>query len=455
MAATISIFDRMAALSRGRWMLLLIGTALIIRCAWCIALSPRQPRFDERHYIAHAINLAEGKGYIDEEGRPAAYWPVGYPTVLATTYAIFGQSPWTGILLQVVLGTATCVLVSLVGVAAFGPSIGRLSALFLAVYPTQVFYSTLYLTEPLFALLFVASVALLLKSTERGTAPIAGGGFAIGLAALVRPVILLLPLALPVWYWRIGLRRNTTLVRTLLVLSCMLIAVSPWLVRNHGVTGRWIISTEGGQNFWMGNYPGAFGGYAYRQEINERLWDGSGYDFSRGYLLGLAAITASPLRAGIRVLQKMSYFFALETDGVLWNLKGLAQPPPMGVTLMLLGAANAAYLFVLSFAVLGLMSTPSKNPLASLFLVVTGYLVLVAAAFVGDPRYHYSLVPLAVIFAAKGLIEDWPVLSKSVKAKDPNARRKLLVWGAIVLVFLVLMVANIGLKALEFKTLGG
>jgi len=235
----------------------------------------------------------------------------------------------------------------------------------------------------------------------------------------------------------------------------MLIAVSPWLVRNHGVTGRWIISTEGGQNFWMGNYPGAFGGYAYRQEINERLWDGSGYDFSRGYRLGLAAITASPLRAGIRVLQKMSYFFALETDGVLWNLKGLAQPPPMGVTLMLLGAANAAYLFVLSFAVLGLMSTPSKNPLASLFLVVTGYLVLVAAAFVGDPRYHYSLVPLAVIFAAKGLIEDWPVLSKSVKAKDPNARRKLLVWGAIVLVFLVLMVANIGLKALEFKTLGG
>jgi hypothetical protein len=29
---------------------------------------------DEIHYIAQARSLAEGKGYVDESGRPTAYW---------------------------------------------------------------------------------------------------------------------------------------------------------------------------------------------------------------------------------------------------------------------------------------------------------------------------------------------------------------------------------------------
>lgn len=435
-------------------MMLLIAIAVMIRLAWSIALGPRQPRFDEIFYVGHAVNLADGNGYVDETGRRSAYWPPGYPAVLAASYVIFGRGPLPPILLQIFLGTATCVLVSLVGSAAFGPRVGRLAALFLALYPTHVFYATLFLTEPLFALLFLASVALLLQGAVKGTARSAGGGVAIGLAGLVRPVILLLPMALPVWYWSQGLRRGTPLARALLVLLCTLTVVSPWLARNHGLTGSWTtISTTGGQNFWMGNYPGAFGGYAYPKSIMEQLRDGSEYDFSRGYRLGLAAITASPLHSGILVLQKVSYFFALETDGVMWNLKGLAQPPPMAVALVLLAAANAAYLFVLSFSVLGLLGTPWRNPLASLFLVATAYFVLLAMVFVGDPRYHYGLVSIAVIFAAKGLIVDWPVLSKTVKAKDPNARRKLVTWGAILLVFLVLMAANLGLKFLEFRTL--
>jgi hypothetical protein len=106
----------------------------------------------------------------------------------------------------------------------------------------------------------------------------------------------------------------------------------------------------------------------------------------------------------------VSYFFALETDGVSWNLKGLVQPPPRAVALSLLGVANSAYLFAICFAVLGLMYMPRTCPLASLFLFLTGYLVLVAVVFIGDPRYHFAFIPLALIFSAKGFIEDWPVL---------------------------------------------
>ena len=450
------LVDGITAIRQGRWVLLLVCTALSARVLWCAALASRQPQFDERHYLALAANLAAGKGYVDEAGHPTAYWPVGYPVVLAASYRLLGQSPMTGILLQVLVGIATCLVVSRIGTSAFGVGVGRLAGLLLAVYPTHVFYATLYLTEPLFTLLLAIAVALLLQGCTRGMAATAGGGFALGLAALVRPVVLLLPLALPLWHRCLGLRWRVALARTLVTGFCTLLAVSPWLVRNHKLTGNWTtIATNAGHVFWGGNSPGALRGDADRQEINKQLREDSDVNFARGFRLGVRTIAAAPLRAGARVLQKVSYFFALETDGALWNLKGLITPPSLAVKLLLLGVANAAYVFMLSFAVLGLLGTPRRQPLSSLLLVVTGYLVAVAAVFVGDPRYHYGLVPLAMIFTAKGCTEDWPALRSVTPPKEPIARRQLWTWSAIVLVLLILMVTHLAFKALEFGWLGG
>jgi 4-amino-4-deoxy-L-arabinose transferase-like glycosyltransferase len=449
-----TFLDRIAALNTPRWWLLLVATALVARLVWVAGIHARQPRFDEVNYIAHAERLVAGLGYVDGRGHPTAYWPVGYPAVMAFAYSLLGQRPLTGILLQMILGTATCIVVCSIGTDAFSLRIGRLAALLLAVYPTHVFYSTLYLTEPLFTLLLVAAVAMLHRRSRPESVPLVAAGLTLGLAALVRPVILLLPLMLPAWFRLEGWSTSKTLYRTAVAGICTLLAVSPWLVRNHAFTRSWfVISTTGGQNFWMGNHPGAFGGYAVPKEINEPLQSGSEFDPSRGYQLGLAVIRASPIQAAVRALQKVSYFFALETDGVLWNLKGLDRPPPLAVTLLLLGTANAAYVFVVTFAVLGLVGIAGTNRLASLFLLIAGYLVLIAMVFVGDPRYHYALVPLAIVFAAKGVAEDWPRLAKRLRQRDPSARRTLLACAAILAVFVVLMVANLLLKVLESQAL--
>jgi 4-amino-4-deoxy-L-arabinose transferase-like glycosyltransferase len=448
----LKVVDRIAVMSPARWMALVVCTALAIRLAWGAAIFTREPRFDEVVYISHAVRLAEGKGYRDEAGRPETYWPVGYPAVLAATYAVAGQGRVPGFALQAILAAATCILVSVIGTGAFGPRVGRLGALLLAIYPTHVFYSTLHLTEPLFTLLFLASVALLVKGTVSGATATAAGGFVLGLAALVRPVVVLLPVALPIWYWPRG--RVNVLRDVLLVGSCSLIALSPWLVRNHGLTGSWtVLSTNGGHTFWIGNHPGAFGGYAYRPEINEALRDGSSYDYERGYRLGFAASLESPVRAVVRALGKATYFFALETDGVLWNLKGLSPPPPMGITLLLLAMANVAYLLLLSLAVLGLLSAGWTHPLASLFLILSGYLCAVAMVFTGDPRYHYPLVPMAAIFAAKGWDARRSLLVNATTT-DPGSRRQIRVWAVTMAVLLSLMAANLLLKMLEFRELG-
>jgi len=446
--------DRLAILDPRRWWLFLIGIALFVQIAWAISLASRKPRFDEIHYISHAKNLAEGKGYVDEFGQPTAYWPVGYPAVLAMCYRLAGDGPLTAVMLQIILGVATSVLVCVIGSNVFGARIGRSAALFLALYPTHVFYATLRLTEPLFTALVVTAMLFLLVGLARRWALIAGG-LMLGSAALVRPLILLFPLVLPIWFWIAAWPRRKILSAVALVGCCTVLVVSPWLVRNHQLTGSWfVLSTTGGENFWVGNHPGAFGGYARPREILDDLQDGKGYDYSRGYHLGLVAISNSPVQTAIRTLQKVTYFFALETDGVLWNLKGLPSPPPKLVTLSLLAVANVTYLFLLCFAVLGLMPSARVNPLASLLLLLAGYSLLITIIFFGDPRYHYAVVPLAAIFSTKGFLEDWPRLSKGLRSKDPAARRTVLVWGAIVAVLLLAVVANVALKVAEARTMG-
>lgn len=154
-------------LTQRRWWLLLVGTALVAQLVWIVSLGPREPRFDESQYVLRARNLAAGKGYTDEAGRSDAFWPPGYPAVLSVCYRMFGDSRSVGIGLQVVLAIATSVLISVLGTAAFGMRIGRPAAFLLAVYPTHVFYATLYLTEPLFTLLVTAAVLLLWRKLDQ------------------------------------------------------------------------------------------------------------------------------------------------------------------------------------------------------------------------------------------------------------------------------------------------
>jgi 4-amino-4-deoxy-L-arabinose transferase-like glycosyltransferase len=465
--------DRISSLASSggaRWWLLLIIVALLTRLAWAAAMAPRQPYSDEIHYIAQARSLAEGKGYVNERGRLTAYWPVGYPALLAAGYRLGGWSGVVNPVLQIALSIATALIVASIGAAAFGAPIGRVAALLLAVYPNHVFYSTLYLAEPLFCFLVTAAIGLLFRGaqmdgTRKQLVFFAAAGVSLGLAALARSVIVLFPAVLPIWFLTQRWPISKVLTRTGLIMLCAALAVGPWLARNHAVTKKWsTISTNGGDTFWVGNYPGALGGYSgwlamgIRQRPGEAHLNNmaaglrmeTGDDESREYSMGLRSIGEHPAQAFLRVFQKVSYFFALETDGALWNIKGF-EKPPLVLALLMLALANAAYLAVVSFAILGVVSAPAKHPLVSLFLLLTGYLVLVTVAFFGDPRYHYVLLPVASIFAVKGVLKGRIWLSKRFEGDERDRRRHLGVWGSVAGIYLVLVAMNVVLKFVEFK----
>jgi 4-amino-4-deoxy-L-arabinose transferase-like glycosyltransferase len=412
-------------------------------------MAERQPRFDELAYVGHAVRLSQGEGYVDEAKRKTAFWPVGYPLCLAVAYRLTGSRPATGIGLQIGIGTLTCLLLYFLGKQTFGVPVARVAALLLAIYPNQVAFSTLQLTEPLFTLLVVGAFALLLRRNAGGWG-YAGAGMLLGLAALTRPAILLFPLFLPFWYLSQGRRWRHALGAGLAVFCSTMVTVSPWMIRNHQLSGRWTdISLSGGYAFWVGNNPEALGGYAHHKNLWTPLWNGAEHDWVRGYRLGWETIREAPWSAVIRALGKITYFFALETDGVLWNLKGFDRAPPLLWTLVLLLLVNVAYAAMLATGLVGLLSSPWRSPFTSLFLLLTGYMVIIAVAFVGDPRYHFALVPLMLLFSSKGLVCDGPRLLTAVRQGEPWAKRRVLIWAGPMSLLTLMMVVNLGLKYLE------
>jgi 4-amino-4-deoxy-L-arabinose transferase-like glycosyltransferase len=366
---------------------------------------------------------------------------------------VAGESYFASALLNIACGTATAVLVLLLATSLLGASVGRWAGLLAAVYPNHVLFGSLHLTEPLFTLFLVAAVFLLLFTRRPATAAsLVGAGLLLGLAVLTRPAIALFPLLLPVWYLGQGHDLRTALKRGGAVVLVSFLVIVPWMARNYRVSGRAHIASSGGHNFWIGNNPKALGGYARPVYLDRPLWDGEKADFSRGYRLGLEAIAAEPVRAAFRFVQKTTYFFALETDGVLWNMKGFSRPPTTWITVPLLGLTNPSYIAVLGACVLGFLSGPG-GAFSSLFGLLTAYFVMITVAFVGDPRYHYPLVPLAAILAGKALVHDWPALRSGLTSTERSTRASALKWAAIMSVFAVLMVANLYLKVLEATVL--
>ena len=76
-----------------KWLVLIVLVALFARITWSLA-HVEAPSSDAAVYDRLARDLASGVGYVNEEGLPTAYMPVGYPAFLAAIYMIFGHS-WT------------------------------------------------------------------------------------------------------------------------------------------------------------------------------------------------------------------------------------------------------------------------------------------------------------------------------------------------------------------------
>ncbi|MCP6719472.1 MAG: glycosyltransferase family 39 protein [Patescibacteria group bacterium] len=188
------------------------------------------------YYDPIAINLVSGKGFA-VDGESTARVAPGYPFFLAFSYSIFGHD-------YLMVRVLQFLLLAGIGISAY--FIGKkylklpfplplLSSLTIVLWPYFILYSTLILTEILFTFFLILSVYFSIKFWREGTYKTAlVSGAILGIAMLIRPLILLLPIWIGVFLFIFEKTKKGVLdwKKIAVFIFMAFVIISPWTVRN-------------------------------------------------------------------------------------------------------------------------------------------------------------------------------------------------------------------------------
>lgn len=392
----------------------IVVVALLLRVAWVVACSA-EPISDQFAYHQAAVNLALGHGYVDTDGAPANYWPVGYPALLAPFYRAFGpHGGATATWVNVGLGMLLVLGVHRLGRELFGDVAGRWAAAITAVYPTFVLYTTCVASEnafmPAVVWLIYASVRMGRSSSLWPWAIVVGalGAAAAHIRATIALTLVLVPLAPVLWHvpWR------QWLPRTAVAAGVCAILLVPWSLRNQAYVGKFTpLSLNGSANLWMGNHDGSDGGYAPLPPetqgmglvARERYLGEKANQFIRSHPLDFIRLSA------LRVWKTLRS----DTIGVVWNIPGItARFGERAITpfKVLTTAAHYCLLLAAVVAFTLLLRDLARRWRADGFRSLTrvpgswllvAHIVAMAIPFVfivSGNRYHLPAAPIALTF---------------------------------------------------------
>jgi 4-amino-4-deoxy-L-arabinose transferase-like glycosyltransferase len=382
----------------------------------CIVLFDVQPVSDYKFYYDVAASIADGRGAVFN-GRPTAYWPIGYPAFLASIFAVTGPSVLVAQLLNLALAVGTLFLTYRVTLLLGGSfRAARAAVVLLALWPNQIAYTSLVASETLASFLLVLGVMLLLGRRWRHDL-IAGVVF--GFACLVKPQTMLLPVVVMVladllaWrVWRRSLRH--LLLRVGVVYVTLLLVLVPWSVRNWRVFGGPVfIANSGGVNLFIGNHPDATGTYPRPEEevkLNNALLPFTlGADEyqvdqkARG--LAIDYLKRHPGATLLRLPRKFWYLYAKDADGFSWMQEGAPSAQGRYRLLQPLKLVAQLYYVLALIALAWMLSVAVRQRRAHAFLIpacVVGYFTCVYLAYFGISRFHFVMVPWLAICAAMG-----------------------------------------------------
>jgi 4-amino-4-deoxy-L-arabinose transferase-like glycosyltransferase len=389
---------------------LIFMLALILRLGWVGWLEvhdaglagPDAPSYDEL-----ATNLLAGRGLqkpdyngLFTDGTPSltvrSFRPPLLPIVLAGVYGVFGHHFLAARVLMALLSAATAVIVARIARRVFDAPTGLLAGFLAALYPKLVYYSGLLVTETLCTFLLAAAVWTLLAGDDgpRRTWSFLLSGVLLGLAALARSSLLLLPVGVVAWLFLSRPPRRTGKASAAILLG-FLAALAPWWVRNACVHGHFVpATTEGGYTLWVTN--------------NERA-DGGGHCFWPDPPGGFDGLSEAAIdrefasRGVIWIRANPGGFLRLCGQKFVrfWRLWPHADEPSVGPAAAIV--AGATFTPILLLALWGAFAARSRWRSALLFYMIIVYFTALHMVFMAITRYRLPLEPYLIILAAGGV----------------------------------------------------
>jgi 4-amino-4-deoxy-L-arabinose transferase-like glycosyltransferase len=397
--------ERLAAIPRARWLMLVIGGGIVLRLAW-IALFPAPPASDGLAYYDLAARLARGLTYQTPKGE-WAQWPPGYPFLLLAHFRLLGIG-----LLAVDAANLLLFAGAMLAVYAlarrFGEATARLATLFLALWPNLIASASVASKEMVIVFLLPALLLLYLRAGEqtspgRAVAMRLAAGMVFGYATLTQPGIMLLGGVFAVYELLLRTPWLRAAARLALMVAGMLIVILPWTARNHRVLHTFVlVSTNGGDVFYRANNPLATGGWVKDGERSLRDYD----ELTRnrlGYQWGKEWVRANPGKFALLALKKQVLFLGDDAVAVYETLKrGLGLPGPLYAVAKLAASAYWWGIWALVLATFFLRAaTPwPRRAEVVLFLLTILYFWAIDSVFESGARHHMPLVGLLAILAA-------------------------------------------------------
>jgi 4-amino-4-deoxy-L-arabinose transferase-like glycosyltransferase len=393
----------------------LIVISVVLGLAWMIRVRP-VPFSDYRDYFVLARDLADEFRFGFP--MPTARRLPGYPALLALPTLISQSFLWLGLFNVVLTAALLPIAHRLTFLLTGSRRMALTAAAVCAVNPTFVFFSPIVASEHLFVLLFFSSLVLVFTPRLRPMPRAALSGFLLGLAILTRgEAVFYSPIVVcAVWVTTSEnkLRKLAAAVLTLVV--CIGVTL-PWAIRNRVVMGPGIgLSTVAGVNFYFGHNSTQYGFYDFSETPLAGLDEVEQH--RRGYDLGLAYLSADPLRlldditAGTPLLLWQPGIYApraglykRESRGSYTVTIRLQFPP--GVTALVRHFYRAMLLVV----VVGLLLYRRISRRAALILygVATMNWACYAVVFWSKPRFRYTTEVVFCILAGIVLCQIWEI----------------------------------------------
>ena len=215
-------------------------------------------------------SIASGEGFSNPyEGRtgPSAWEPPLYPFLIGGVFRLFGvysrASAWVLLTINSLFATLTSIPVFLIARRTFGESVARWSAYAWGLNPYVWYWSIHWIWDTTFTPFILACLFLLALELQNwaGWQGWALFGALYGVGALANPTMLAFLPFCGLWIWRERYRRGLRSLGGVVIASVVFwMALSPWLVRNYEVFGRFVfIRDDFGLQFRLGNWKGADG----------------------------------------------------------------------------------------------------------------------------------------------------------------------------------------------------
>ena len=210
-----------------------------------------QPKSDEICYNNLAISILHGNFSL--YGRSEALRTPLYPAFISLFYLLFGKIIWIVLLAQIFVDTITCLFLFLSIKNLISSPIGFYSAFIFALNPFLIMRSVTLMSDTLFIFFCVLFYYFLVKVfLLKSTKYIILSAIFLGIATLVRPITIYLPLLVILFFLIVNRKKfNNAIKMALLFGLFFLLSISPWIIRNYIVFNEIFFSTSGSYNLLM------------------------------------------------------------------------------------------------------------------------------------------------------------------------------------------------------------